>query len=99
MLALVTVGFLLLGKAVLWQLDAALAFLPVSAPVSVDSFLVAGSAVLGAVRPTRVRRCTSCAASIWRRPPAANHRSGCHVPRMEQQSRRIQGFFGHTRCT
>ncbi len=52
-LVLITLGFVLIGKAVLWPLDAALALLPVSAPVSVDSFLVAGSAVLGVVRPTQ----------------------------------------------
>lgn len=50
-LMVITIGFVLIGKAVLWPLDAALALLPVSAPVSVDSFLVAGSAVLGVVRP------------------------------------------------
>jgi len=52
-LAAVTIGFVLLGKAVLWPLDTALALLPVSAPVTVDSFLLAGSAVLGVVRPTQ----------------------------------------------
>jgi CHASE2 domain-containing sensor protein len=53
MLTLVTIGFILVGKAVLWPLDAALALLPVSAPVSVDSFLIAGSAVLGVVNPSQ----------------------------------------------
>ena len=52
-LAIVSVGFLFLGSSVMWPLNAALALLPAVAPVSVDSFLVAGSAVLGAVRPTR----------------------------------------------
>ena len=51
-LALVTAGFIALGKAVLWPLDAALALLPASAPVSIDSFLIAGSAVLGVATPT-----------------------------------------------
>ena len=50
-LSVITLGFVLIGKTVLWPLDAALALLPVGAPVSVDSFLVAGSAVLGIVHP------------------------------------------------
>ena len=52
-LALLTAGFVALGKTVLWPLDAALALLPAAAPVSIDSFLIAGSAVLGVVQPTR----------------------------------------------
>lgn len=52
-LVVISLGFMLIGKTVLWPLDAALALLPVSAPLSVDSFLVAGSAVLGLVQPTQ----------------------------------------------
>ncbi len=52
-LGAITLGLLLIGKSVLAPLNAALALLPTGAPVSVDSFLVAGSAALGIARPTR----------------------------------------------
>jgi hypothetical protein len=47
----ITAGFLLFGRGVLWPLDAALRLLPVPAPVSLDSFLVGGAAALGIVKP------------------------------------------------